>query len=194
MQENQPNNNQYDFILNSENKKKKTFGGDSTKKRIIMSVLIGGVFLVLAMIALTILRNAGKEKFNHDAKIVQLQNKIIQASETASRTSDSLDTRTLAATLSASVINDNAALISYLKKNAPNDFLKNVPTTDKDTDSKLKKAISDNNFDNGYLELVNSFVTDYMKELRLSRGDSPSTTKLKLINNSLNHIEVIEGR
>ena len=149
---------------------------------------------MLAMIALTILRNAGKEKFNHDAKIVQLQNKIIQASETASRTSDSLDTRTLAATLSASVINDNAALISYLKKNAPNDFLKNVPTTDKDIDSKLKKAISDNNFDNGYLELVNSFVTDYMKELRLSRGDSPSTTKLKLINNSLNHIEVIEGR
>lgn len=167
-------------------------GSSSAKQRIIISILVGGVFLVLAMFVLTILRNAGKESFDNDSKIIRLQYQIIQASDSAAHSSGNLETRTLASTLSIAVLNDNKALVDYVNKNAPKNFLKNVPTTDKDIEAKLKKATADNDFDKGYLSLVNDLLSDYVKDINASKQASPSKVKTKILDDSLAHVAELE--
>lgn len=162
----QPNNNQYDFIMNAPASSQKSgfFKGGDNKK--FLMLVGGGVFILL--VAITMLFSGGAPS-NADllVKVAQRQNELIRVAGIGVKDARSTQALNLARTVELNLKSDQAPLLSTLKaqKVKVGATQLAVPTSAATTQM-LTEARQNNRFDDVFVTYVQAELLAYQRDLQ----------------------------
>lgn len=190
----QPQHPDYDFILNTNHKPKRSLlpSVNSTQSRIMIA--IGGAFvlIVVAVLAFSILSGAGNEAKAQLLKSAQQQTEIIRISQQGIDRAKGAAAKNLAVTTNLSLQSDQAALLTSLKtqglKPSPKDLALGKKQT---TDTTLTNAEQSNNFDSVFIETIRKELLAYQKTLQIAYEATSSKSLKDTLNKQLQHAELL---
>lgn len=177
--------NQYDFIMQSPEKPKKTLlgGGGSQKSRILQIVILALIVLVVALVAMSFISKLGKGGTTDLYKLAAAQEDLM---DITNNYADSIKTDSVAnkaASLNAIVISQNkdttAALAKMgVKKPAKQIALYKTPGYKK----ALEDAKTKGTYEEAYATLLANRIDDYRAKLNNAYGSNSGAFKQKLAN------------
>lgn len=174
----QPNNNQYDFIMNAPPSSQKggfLKGGDNKK---FFAIVGGGVFVLLVLVTMLF---SGGAPSNADllVKVAQRQNELIRVAGIGVKDARGTQALNLARTVELNLRSDQAPLLSTLKAQKVKVGAKQlaVPTSAQTTQM-LTEARQNNRFDDVFVTYVQAELLSYQKDLQEAYSTSVDT-KLK---------------
>ena len=184
MQLNQPipppypgGNNPYDFILNGNQKPKKTLLPNAKTKKGRLLVVLGGAvgILILLFIVLSLVLSGGggtKDLLT----IAQTQTEIARVSSDTSAKARNITTRNFAATVRITVSSQQQQTVSYMtshkQKVAPKKLILGMNPK---TDESLKTAEAAGRYDQELLTILEKSLADY--QLQLSQTYKATSSK-----------------
>jgi flagellar basal body-associated protein FliL len=172
----------YDFILNADQKptKKPRLPSGNSKQSRILIVVIGAVaLLIIAVIAMVFISNAGSAGKADLLKAAEQQAELIRISQLGVERAKGTTAKNLATTASFSLQSDQAILRSALSKNG-------ITLSDKQllagknekTDAVLTSAEQSNKFDEVFIQTMQTQLKAYQQTLK-SAYDSTGSKSLK---------------
>jgi hypothetical protein len=177
-----PQPNQYDFILKPpQAPKKRLFGGGSLKNRII--VVVAGLLLlmIIGAIVTSIISNSNKGPTNQLKSIVALQQEIIRIADGGTDDALTTDGRAFASTVKYSVQTDQKKLQEVLESQSiklkPEEL--SAKKSDK-PDEALTVAAANNRYDEELKEILSEKLEEYRTELK-SAFDASKGQKTKSV-------------
>ncbi len=180
MQPQQTNN--YDFIMNpAQPARKNPLGGNSTAARLL--VLVGGLFLVIAVIVVLMKIIGGSQGLNKPAmlSVAQDQTEIVRLTTYAASNATSESKKNFSLTTTLSVSSQRDDLLAYLAKNhytvKPKSLMLKHDAT---VDQQLEAARSSSTFDTAYGDVMKRELTSYQKDLRSAYKTAGPTGKTLL--------------
>jgi hypothetical protein len=162
----QPNNNQYDFIMNPQTSAPKgSFlkGGDNKR---FFAIVGGGVFVLLVLVTLLF---SGDAPSNADllVKVAQRQNELIRVAGIGVKEARSTQALNLARTVELNLRSDQAPLLSTLKAQKVKVGAKQLAMPGSDATTKmLTEARQNNRFDDAFVTFVQSELLAYQRDLQ----------------------------
>lgn len=178
--------NPYDFITNPGTPPKKSMlGGGSAKKRLFIVAIGALVFIILAMVIMSLLSAAGSGSTNALKTLVAEQEEIIRISELGTKSAQSSEARALAITTNLSVITHQKELISYLESKDTK-LSKEEIAAEKDgkTDDAFQDATTNNRFDEVFTETLQRKLATYTNLLESTHKDTSNETAKNLLKTS----------
>lgn len=194
-----PQQNPYDFILNSGNQPKSSLPlplptpDTSTKKgRIILVSVVGMIGLIIAIVGYSIISGAGKTDINALVSIAAKQTELMRVAGLSKDKAQSLSTSSLAATVSTTLLSDQQAIIDVLKNNGKKISAKELSSAKSSkTDTALDTASKNNRFDEEFIATLQTQLTSYQQALKNRYNSSSSSSEKKALNNAYTHISTI---
>lgn len=172
----QPQNNPYDFIVNTNHKPKRPLlpGGNSKQARIF--VVFGGVLvlIIVGAIVMSLITAASSTGHKTLVEAAQQQTEIIRVSKIGVAKARDPVTLNLAVTTNLSLQSDQAALLKQVKV-TPKELALGRSTK---TDIALTTAEQSNQFDQVFTKTIQSQLATYRSTLKKAY-DSSSSKKLK---------------
>lgn len=183
-----PEQNPYDFIMNTgaDQKKPGVFNlpsGNSTKQR--MLIFGGGLFalIIIGVLLLSLLGGSGKSNSETLLSLAQTQTELIRVADLASKepTVRNEATRVLAANTSLSVTSTKNQVVSMITKSGKKVGAKQLALSlNTKTDSELKTATENNQYDEVVVGILTSGLKSYRNQLKTTY-DSVSNQKDKQV-------------
>lgn len=175
---------QFDFILNGNQKPKKTLipQANSRKKRILFAAVGGGILLLLAIILIAILSSSGKAATKTLTALAQTQTEIIRVSTDGSQHARGLPAQSYSATVQAAITTNEQQTVQYLAT-------KKVKLKDKDlakgqnakTDAALKSADQAGRYDEELVSILEKSVAAYRNDISKAYKASSSKGEKQLL-------------
>jgi hypothetical protein len=168
MQPDQGPHPDYDFILNpSKQGKKSLFGGSSKKQRLLMTIIAGGIGLVLVFIVLGVVFGGGSGSEERLNGLVQQQTELIRVAGLADKDAADANAKNLATTVELSLTSAKTKTTTALTKGGGKLQSKQLGAKkDADTDKALAAAKQANRFDEVFMSTMKTELTDYQSELK----------------------------
>lgn len=188
--------NQYDFILNnSPTAPNNRFGGAGSSKKVRILIVAGGVILliIVAAVVINLLGNAGRAQAQKLTDVARSQTELVRVT-TLSKSAKDLNTISLATTTKLSVatsLNNTKQLLG--KRGLGSKELGKALSSTKNTktDTALSEATQNNRFDETFLKILDSQLSEYKKLLTAAHGGANASEK-KLIEAEIKNIEAIQ--
>ena len=173
--------NQYDFIMNSNQKPKRGFNFGNTKTARI-AVIAGGIILliIVAVIVNTILSGGSKAQTQRLTEIAQSQSEIIRVSALADKQAKDIATRNFAVNTKLSIQSSQQDTKKLLANRGVKDKgLNKVLGASKNskTDAALAEATKNNRFDETYNVLMTKQLSNYQQLLKSTFAASTPNEK-----------------
>lgn len=161
--------NPYNFIMDTDHKRKKKLVTKPNSFRSRMFWVIGGgLIAIIAVIGLSsFINSAQNEKTSKILSLVPEQQEIIRVADLGVVGSKDLSIQAWAETTKLSVASQQKTLTTYLKKNnVTTEMLAINSKINKNTDASLKTATSDNRFDDEFTTTLKALLTSYADNLK----------------------------
>lgn len=178
----------YDFILNPPSTKKKHLlpTSNSPKQRILIAVAFGGVMLIVLILVIGMLFGSK----NNSATLIDLaaqQSEIIRVSDIGANKAKTPAAKNLAITTKLSLQTTQNQTLDHLKK------LKNTVGTKElaqkkntKTDQQLDAAAVNNKFDEIFIQIIRSSLSDYRTAVKKLYDTTSSKTEKQFLASSYN--------
>lgn len=193
-----PNNNQYDFIMQEENKKKgpslPSFGGDATKQKLFFA---GGILLILFLFlfVMVFIRSQGKEDKVAYLQVLRQQTELVRVvnlSTTIGGNTVGQTTRNTAASIETVVISDKRILTDVLAERNTTFKAKDINNAaNSETDSRLSQAKAAANFESVYIDTLKEHLVEYQNNLQNTQEIARSQTVKDTLANSAAHAQTL---
>lgn len=176
--------NQYDFIMNDAPKSSRgpLFGGGMGARIAVIAVLFI-LIVIIGMVANSFLNKDQKIQTERLVKIAQTQTEIIRVSALAKSKAKDINTRNFALTTGLSVQSsqqDVKKLLSARGVNEKSLGKKIGGGKDAKTDAALDEATKNSRFDETFLTIMNTQLTNYQKSLQVAFPDSKKNERIAL--------------
>lgn len=165
------------------------------KGRIIVVAVGLAVLLIIFVIIMSILGNAGKGQNQAFIEIAQRQTEIIRLSTLAEQKAKVLETRSYATTVRMSFTTAQSDMTSVLASHGVNQkSLSKQLSASKNakSDQALTEAEKNNRFDETWTELINTEINNYKKQLTAAAGGS-SPQDTQTLQAALNQANTLQG-
>lgn len=187
----------YDFIVNPDSKPSKPLlpGGDSMKGRII--IVVGGLiaFIIVALIAITLLSSGGKENRAQLVKLAQAQAEIVRVSTLGTERARSSASQNLAITTSLTLQSDSAQLLAALDKQGIKISKKDLAAgKDAKTDAALTAAEQSNQFDTIFIQTIQAMLVTYQKDMQAAYEASKSKNLKAVLEQQFSNAAILAER
>lgn len=167
----QPNQNPYDFILNSGQQ----YRPDNKKKRILLVAVIGAVLLVVFMVVFSLLFSGGKGSAETLLTVAQQQTELIRVAEDGTDKARGPLAQNLAITTKLSVASAQKDLLEYMKKQRLKAGPKQLALGRSDqTDAALTAAEQNNRYDEEFTKIIEQQLAAYQASLQTAFNQTSS--------------------
>lgn len=190
----QPQQNQYDFILDPKNNSKGPQLLQNPKNKIIVSVIFVMVVLIIIIIGINIITSIGKQSNDDILEVYAYQTEIIRVSELGLDSINDPTLRGQVATLSSFIKTDSSNTRSFLSKNGV-ELKPELVASKKNTslDEELERASAINRFDEIFSKELDELIASYKSSLRLSAQAGSTPARENVIVSSSKNIVTYEG-
>lgn len=174
----------YGFIMNNQQGPSRSrLALSSTKARIL--VVVGGIILLIIIVVIfsTILGSGAKAQKQRYVEIAQKQTELIRISTIADKKAKGLATRSYALTTRMGLESSQKKTSDILAKRGvkAKELAKVLPAGKNDkSDAALDEAEKNNRFDETFLQLMESELTNYQKLLEAASGSASKSEKQAL--------------
>ena len=166
----QPMQNQYDYILNSQtpNKKPMAFGtGGGQKQRILVSVIFVVVVLLIVVVGFTVFQAATKKDYSTYKTALEQQTEIVRIAELGANKARTVSVKNYASSIKLITASEKADTASFLKSvNVKVDEKVLALKKDESNDKLLATAEQTNQYDEKLITLLNGLVVAYQKNIK----------------------------
>lgn len=173
--------NPYDFVLNQPQKKNSRLPS-SKSGRILIIAVVGVLLLVIGAVVVGILGSGDKGPKDYLITAVKQQSELARISEIAATKARSYETANLAATTRYTILSDQQNTLDLLKKIkvkiGQRELLQSKDSRNDDT---LTQADQTNQFDDVYVKLLQSKLTEYQGTLKQAFNMSKNNTTQQLL-------------
>ncbi len=184
-------NTPYDFIMDTG--KPKRFSG-SLKQRVTI-VSIGAVlFLVIAIVFISIIGSGGKTNIQSLVNLAQQQNELVRIATIGTTDAVSRDTKVLAETTKLSIQsnqNQTLALLSQYHHNV------SIPTLlllkNSRTDQELTSAAQSDTFDDTFTKIIQDQLNTYKQSLQSEFKLATRNSEKTVLKTNFNNVVIIQG-
>lgn len=193
-----PNNNQYDFIMQEEKKKKgpsmPSFGGDATKQKLFFA---GGILLILFLFLFVMLfiRNQGKEDKVAYLQVLRQQTELVRVvnlSNSIGGGKVGQNTRNIAASIETIAISDKRILTDALAERKTVFKAKDInQSANSETDGRLSQAKAAANFESVYIDTLKEHLVEYQNNLQNTQEIARSQTVKDTLGDSAAHAQTL---
>lgn len=201
MQLNQPipppysgGDSQFDFILNGNQKPKKTLlpTGGSRKQRLLIALGIGAGVIVLLIIIVALLLSSGKSSTKSLISIAQTQNEIVRISSTGSQKAKSKAAANFSITVADSTATGQAATTKYLASKKVKIPLKTLALgQNPQTDAALKSAQTAGRYDEELISALQKLLLTYQAQVSTAYKATNSTSQKTLLKQLFDQINIL---
>lgn len=185
----QPQQPDYNFIVNAGQKPKKALlpAGNSKQTRIL--VVLGGVvlLLIIGFVIMTVLSSAGKGQQETLLKASQQQAELIRVSKIGIEKARDANTRNFAITTNITLQSDQAGLLA-ISKAKPKEIALGKSTK---TDLALTTAEQSNKFDEVFTQTVQTQLIAYQKTLKSVYDATDGKKSKATLTEQFNHLNVL---
>lgn len=163
-----PPQNQFDFLNAQPAKQKKSFlSSNNPKQKMLISVLFVLAVLIIAIIAVVVFRSLTKKDYSVYKSLVTQQNEIVRIAAVGVTKARDTSVKNYAATIGAVTLTEKNDTLAFARKAG-------VKINDKDleaakdaaNDKALATAETNNQYDQKLVELLNSLVIAYQKDIQ----------------------------
>lgn len=181
-----PQQNPYDFIMNSgQPQPKKTFGlpgGGSKIQRILLIAGGGAIVLLILVMVLSMISSGGKEQGQRLLGIAQQQTEIVRVTALARDKARTSSAQTLAATTSITIQSSQNDIAELLKKSGVKADAKILAgKVNGKTDATLEAATQNNRYDEVFTELIVAELKNYQANLKEAYDSSSNKTQKEVL-------------
>lgn len=201
MQLNQPipppysgGDSQFDFILNGNQKPKKSLlpKGGNRKQRLLVALGIGAGVIVLLIIIVSLLLSSGNTSTKSLISIAQTQNEIVRISSTGSQKAKSKAAANFAITVADSTATGQAATTKYLTSKK----VKIPPKTlamgqNPQTDAALKSAQTAGRYDEELISTLQKSLLAYQSEVGTAYKATNSASQKALLKQLFDQVTIL---
>jgi hypothetical protein len=168
------NPQQYDFITNPKQPKKRRFSLlPSTTSRILVTFLISAVILTVVIIGYLLLTGGGRQNNSQMIGVIQKQTELARVAEIGNRKAGSQQAKNLAQSTAVVMTTQKQTFNALLKKNKIKVSTKEAAGgQDKKTDQQLSVAESNGRFDDAFMQVIRDGLSDYQKTLQAAFNGS----------------------
>lgn len=189
------NPGQYDFIVNPEQSPKKPLipnigGGSSFKKKIIL--IVGGALILIVLMWIVGNILGGSRVNTADiVTLVQQQQEIARVSAEGANTSRA-DIRNASANTRLSLYSQQQEWLQFLAQDGTEvDKERRGLLQNATTDQELADARASNTFDTAYLNVMQSYLNDYVSTLQADYRKATSNTGRALLEKHFNQTQIL---
>lgn len=181
-----PQQNQYDFIMNSgQPQPKRPFGlpsGGSKVQRILLFVGGGAVLLVLLLMVISMFSGGSKDQNQRLLGIAQQQTELVRVAGLAQDKARTSATQSLAATASITIQSSQNDISGLLRKAKIKTDAKILASkNDPKTDATLEAAAQNNRYDEVFTELLTREIKEYQLDLKEAYDSTSSKTQKEVL-------------
>ncbi len=166
----QPMQNQYDYILNSQTPTKKpmAFGtGGGQKQRILVSVIFIVVVLIVVMIGFAVFQSATKKDYSGYKTALEQQTEIIRIADLGATKARTASVKNYASSVKSITSSEKADTASFLKSASVKvDEKVLAQKKDESNDKLLATAEQANQYDEKLISILNGLVVAYQKNIK----------------------------
>ena len=172
-----PGGNPYQFIVDSEQGKKRglTTFGSSKQSRIF--IVLGGLFalLVIGVIIASLISSAANAGKADLLKVAQKQAELVRVSKIGVDRAKGASAKNLATTVNLSLQSDQSTLVASLKAAGVKVSAKELALgKNPNTDTALTAAEQANKFDDVFIQTIQAQLIDYQRSLKTAFDKSDS--------------------
>jgi len=184
--------NPYDFILNGPPKKKRTIvpKGNSKKQRLIIMIGGGLALLTLLIIIFSLIFGGGGGGLANLEKTVKEQQEIMRVAQLGEKGARSTETQTFAISTKLTVSSSQSNILAYLADKGSEvkgkDLSENL---DSKTDTKLKTATDNGEFDTVFTALLTAQLEAYKQNLAEYYDATSSKNQRQLLQEAYNQAD-----
>jgi hypothetical protein len=190
----QPNQNNYDFILNpQQNSSRGPSFLQDPKQRMIVSVLFVLVVITLVIVVFSAITSIGRQDNSDLRSLAAQQSSLVALSAYGVETSSSLSTRTESITLQTLLTSDLSATQTYLAQNGITLNSDQLAGLDADVETALTNAQVENRFEQTYNQLLNDQLTNYRAALQAAINNTSGPNREQLLNTAATNIIVFDN-
>lgn len=200
MQPNQPGPapsqpNQYDFILNPNQKQKPSpFAGGGMKKRLLIAAGAALVLIIAVSVIASFISSAGSGPVDQLKAIAARQQEIIRVAETGGREAKSSEGRAFALTTLLSIRTDQQKLQAILTESG----IKLTPQElggkkSAATDEKLAAASANSRYDEAVTEVLTEYLNDYRGLLKTAYDSGPGPNTKAMLDKAFESATALLG-
>ena len=164
----QPNNGQYDFIMNpgSSSKQPKSLLGRGMNNKKFIAIAGGGVLVLLLLMSL-LFSGGGPSNADLLLKVAQRQNELIRVAGIGVKEARGTKALNLARTVELNLKSDQTPLLEALKAQKVKVNAKQLAvSTSGETTKMLTEAAQNNRFDEAFVTFVQAELLNYQKDLK----------------------------
>ncbi len=176
-----PQENPYNFIMQSPQRPKRSLLGGSMKSRIFIVLGMVVLLVIIGSIVSAILASAGQTTARNLKDVIAKQQELIRVSDMGAKDGLSVDTRNFAKTVNLTLQTDQAHVVDMLSRNggeltAP----EQNAAKDSRTDSALEAARANNQYDTVLTDTLARLLQAYLTALKTAHDatDGPNTKEI----------------
>lgn len=171
---------QYDFIMNPDQPSKRSIlpTGGSKKTRIIIVAIGAGILLLVTLLIISLISNAGKADTEALVTAAKQQQELIRVAEIGVDKARTQDARNIAVTTKLALQSQQTEMQAAIKTAGLNPKKVLEGTENKKTTEQLTTAEQNNRFDDEFLKVMTASLIAYQKSVK-SAYDGATSKKLK---------------
>lgn len=171
----QPDQNQYNFILDPSQPNKKPSALQNPKQRKIMAVIFVAVVVLLVTVIAAVILSSGKQSNKSSVDVAAYQTELLRLTDLGLKSGKSTDVLGKIATLQAFISSDLSATTSRLAKNGTKlSPLQLGSKSSTEADKQLESASARGAFDEVILDVIESTSASYKQSLQTALNESSS--------------------
>lgn len=176
---------QYDFILNGNQKPKKSLiplpQGNSRRQRVIV-VLAGGVIFTFIVAVILAIALSGGGSTKDLVAITQTQTEIVRVAETNASKARGVTTRNFSETVALTMVSSKQQTLSYLSSKKTTVKPKELALgLNAKTDANLKSAEAAGRYDQELLTILEKSLADYRTQINTAYNKATTKSQKQLL-------------
>ena len=166
----------YDFILNEPVKQKKSLlpSGNSKQQRIIIVAGVGLIVVVLALVLFAAIAGSNSSGRELLISVAQKQTELVRVADRGNKDAREAEAKNLAALTQQTLNSDLQTTLVIAQKSGKISNKVLVLGKSTKTDQELDAAAQSNRFDEAFLKVIVSDLTDYRKALKAAYSEAKS--------------------
>lgn len=190
----QPNQNQYDYILNSPTPKKPSVMnmGGGQKSRKLVSIIFVLVVVTAALVGFAIFRSATKKDYSTYKALLNSQTEIVRIADLGVSKARRAAIKNYVASIKSVTTSEKNDTLAYLKTSNVNVDEKALALKkDADNDKALATAEQANQYDEKLTSILNTLIIAYQKDIKSLGGSITTKSERTLVTTLQNNAKVI---
>ena len=191
-----PSQNPYDFIINPVTPPQKPRiplpiqPGGSKKTQFLLYGVIGVIVIMLLVIGFSIV-GGSPDNPQQLLRIAQEQQEIIRVSNLATNQARTQQAINLSATASVTIASSQNDIVTIIGKKAKVNTKTLSLKKDVKTDQQLSSAAQNNQFDNAFIQQMQSHLTTYQNDVKNAYNDTKDSKAKTVLQNAYNGADTL---